>query len=94
MRNILVTTWRSGSTFVADVINSVPANFYHYEPLLNYEIVQIRGPPMAEEAMNIIQNLLNCNYAPLGRCKYFTKRQCGRQLVDNLSMRALDWRNL
>ncbi|KAK7580745.1 hypothetical protein V9T40_001374 [Parthenolecanium corni] len=65
MRNILVTTWRSGSTFVADVINSIPANFYHYEPLLNYEIVQIRGPPLAEEAMNIIRNLLACNYAPL-----------------------------
>lgn len=75
MRNILVTTWRSGSTFVADVINSIPANFYHYEPLLNYEIVQIRGPPLAEEAMNIIRNLLACNYAPLGRFGHSTKRQ-------------------
>ncbi|XKL67502.1 hypothetical protein PGB90_002993 [Kerria lacca] len=67
IRSIIVTTWRSGSTFVGDVLNSVPANFYHYEPLLDYEIIQIRGPPLAEEVLERIKNLLNCNYAPLDR---------------------------
>lgn len=66
IRNIIVTTWRSGSTFLGDILNSHPANYYHYEPLLDYEIIQIRGPPNAKNAMNVLMDLLNCNYTRLG----------------------------
>lgn len=62
VRNIIITTWRSGSTFLGDVINSVPGNFYHYEPLLNYGIVQIRGPPYADSAVRNLKRLLMCDY--------------------------------
>lgn len=65
VRSIIVTTWRSGSTFLGDVLNSVPGNFYHYEPLLDYGIVQIRGPPLAESAINNLKNLLTCDYKDL-----------------------------
>lgn len=34
MRSIIVSSWRSGSTFVGDLVNAHPANFYHYEPLV------------------------------------------------------------
>jgi len=67
LRSLVLTTWRSGSTFLGDVLNSHPANFYHYEPLLDYEIVQIRGPPTAPPAMARLDNLLRCNYSNLDR---------------------------
>ncbi|KAK9710259.1 Sulfotransferase domain [Popillia japonica] len=62
VRSVVITTWRSGSTFLGDVLNAVPGNFYHYEPLLNFGIVQIRGPPLAQLAINNLKNLLKCNY--------------------------------
>lgn len=62
LRNIIITTWRSGSTFVGDILNSIPGNYYHYEPLLNYDIVQIRGPPYAKTAIKNLKKLLNCDY--------------------------------
>jgi len=66
MRSIILTSWRSGSTFLGDVVNAHPANFYHYEPLLDYGIVQIRGSPLAEESLTRILSLLNCEYKELG----------------------------
>lgn len=70
MRSIILTSWRSGSTFLGDVINAHPANFYHYEPLLDFGIVQIRGPPLAEEALQNIESLLNCDFHNLGKSPY------------------------
>lgn len=72
IRNVIVTTWRSGSTFLGDILNSHPANYYHYEPLLDYEIIQIRGPPNAKNAINVLRDLLNCNYSRLGEYLVFT----------------------
>lgn len=62
MRSIIVTTWRSGSTFLGDVLNSMPGNYYHYEPLLNFDIIQIRGPPHEKTALENLKKLLKCNY--------------------------------
>jgi len=66
VRNIIITTWRSGSTFLGDILNSHPGNFYHYEPLLDYDIIQIRGPPHSTTAIQVLRNLLNCNFTQLG----------------------------
>ncbi|XP_063234376.1 carbohydrate sulfotransferase 5 [Bacillus rossius redtenbacheri] len=65
VRNVVITTWRSGSTFLGDVLNSHPANFYHYEPLLDYDIVQVRGGPLGARAVSTMRALLNCNYSAL-----------------------------
>ncbi|KAI5711080.1 hypothetical protein M8J76_002057 [Diaphorina citri] len=65
VRSIVLTTWRSGSTFLGDILDSHPGNYYHYEPLLQYEIVQIRGPPLWQEAKHLVHSLLNCNYTTL-----------------------------
>lgn len=66
MRSIILTSWRSGSTFLGDVVNAHPANFYHYEPLLDFGIVQIRGPPLADKALKNLESLLRCDYFNLG----------------------------
>ncbi|XP_065355913.1 carbohydrate sulfotransferase 4 [Calliphora vicina] len=62
VRSIVVTTWRSGSTFLGDILNSMPGNFYHYEPLLDFGIKQIRDPDDEELAIKNIKNLLYCDY--------------------------------
>jgi hypothetical protein len=62
MRSIIITTWRSGSTFLGDILNALPGNYYHYEPLLTYDIIQIRGPPNDTAAIMQIKKLLECNY--------------------------------
>lgn len=61
-RSVIFTTWRSGSTFLGDILNAMPGNYYHYEPLLHYDIVQVRGPPLSEPALEHLRKLLLCNY--------------------------------
>lgn len=65
MRSIIITTWRSGSTFLGDILNALPGNYYHYEPLLTYDIMQIRGPPHDKPAIKTLKKLLQCNYTGL-----------------------------
>ncbi|XP_030758231.1 carbohydrate sulfotransferase 4-like [Sitophilus oryzae] len=67
IRTVIITTWRSGSTFLGDILNALPGNYYHYEPLLDYGIIQIRGPPYSESALNVMKSLLNCDYTNLQR---------------------------
>ncbi|XP_045602639.2 carbohydrate sulfotransferase 4 isoform X2 [Procambarus clarkii] len=62
VRSLVVTTWRSGSTFIGDVLQSHPATFYHYEPLLDFGISQIREGKLAEQAIYSLRHLLTCNY--------------------------------
>lgn len=73
IRTVIITTWRSGSTFLGDVINAIPGNYYHYEPLLDYGIVQIRGPPFVESALFTLKRLLNCDYTNLNRYLWYGK---------------------
>lgn len=61
-RTVIVTTWRSGSTFLGDVFNALPGNFYHYEPLLDYGIMQVREPPHSTSAVRVLRKLLHCDY--------------------------------
>ncbi|XP_017069892.1 carbohydrate sulfotransferase 4 [Drosophila eugracilis] len=65
VRSVVVTSWRSGSTFLGDILNSIPGNFYHYEPLLDFGIKQIRDPEDQELAVQNLKNLLNCDYADM-----------------------------
>lgn len=50
---------------LGDVLNALPGNYYHYEPLMDYGIVQIRGPPDADSALTTLKMLLNCDYSNL-----------------------------
>ena len=66
LRSVVLTTWRSGSTFLGDILNSHPANFYHYEPLLHFGIIQIREPPLSDEALENLESMFKCDYSTLG----------------------------
>lgn len=63
---MLVTTWRSGSTFLGHLLASQPGTFYHYEPLAFLSIVQVREGDLAVEAVNTLRSLMRCNYSSLG----------------------------
>jgi hypothetical protein len=66
VRTLIITTWRSGSNFLGDVLNNHPGSYYHCEPLADYDIIQIRGEPLATGAIKNLRNLLNCNYTNMG----------------------------
>ncbi|XP_048482068.1 carbohydrate sulfotransferase 3-like [Plutella xylostella] len=61
VRSLIISSFRSGSTFLSEILNTVPANFNFYEPLIKYSAKQVRGPPGATDAVNILKNMLKCN---------------------------------
>jgi len=65
VRAMVATTWRSGSTFLGDIMNSHPATYYHYEPLLHYDIKQARSGALAADAVRVLSDLMHCNYTNL-----------------------------
>lgn len=67
IRSLVIATWRSGSTFLGDILNSMAGNYYHYEPLLHKGIVQIRSnqSELAAEAIQHVGKLLRCNYTDM-----------------------------
>lgn len=70
IKSVILGNWRGGSTFVGEIVNSHPANFYHFEPLLDFGIVRIRGPPQDQPAIANINALFNCEYNKLRELNY------------------------
>lgn len=68
VRALVTTTWRSGSTFLGDIMTAHPGTFYHYEPLLHYDIVQARTGALAQDAVRTLKDLMHCNYTNLSEC--------------------------
>lgn len=57
--NLLVATWRTGSSFTGDILKSHRHVYYHYEPLLYY------GQNLSFEmlpALDHLKQLMLCNY--------------------------------
>lgn len=74
VRAMVATTWRSGSTFLGDIMTAHPGTFYHYEPLLHYDIVQARSGALAEDAIRTLGALMRCNYTSLERYLQYGKQ--------------------
>ncbi|GAB0096019.1 hypothetical protein DMENIID0001_114680 [Sergentomyia squamirostris] len=72
IRSLLFTTNRSGSTFFGEILNSMPGNYYHYEPLNHFGIAQIRNESdlKASLALSHIKKLLRCDYTGTDMRKY------------------------
>ncbi|XP_042879002.1 carbohydrate sulfotransferase 5-like, partial [Penaeus japonicus] len=65
VRSLIVTSWRSGSTFMGDILRSHPGTYYHYEPLLDFGIKQVRSGEVAAQALHNLRRLLNCDYSEM-----------------------------
>ncbi|XP_042888083.1 carbohydrate sulfotransferase 5-like isoform X2 [Penaeus japonicus] len=59
---VISTTWRSGSTFLEELLSSHPAVYNHYEPLMQFGLRQIREGQDSVKAQNLLHDLLACRY--------------------------------
>uniref|UniRef100_T1J647 Sulfotransferase domain-containing protein n=1 Tax=Strigamia maritima TaxID=126957 RepID=T1J647_STRMM len=62
MQIIILTSWRSGSTFVSEIINHHPGTFYHYEPLHLAVGHTLINKTMEDKAVKLLSDLFNCSY--------------------------------
>merc|ERR1719420_191885 len=61
MRKILIlTTWRSGSTFLGDLLNHYPGTFYFFEPLHYYD--HMDGKVMPQTEIEFLRSLYHCTF--------------------------------
>ncbi|KAF2353417.1 P-loop containing nucleoside triphosphate hydrolase, partial [Trinorchestia longiramus] len=75
--NLLVTTWRSGSSFVGDLLSAHPATMYHYEPFHVFGITRPKHGHMALTAQRYLNHLLTCNYSQMDQyINHGKKNQC------------------
>lgn len=62
-RLMIVTSWRSGSTFLGQILADHAGVFNHYEPLMHMGLEQIRPDhPKAASALHHLQDLFRCRY--------------------------------
>ncbi|CAL4181683.1 unnamed protein product, partial [Meganyctiphanes norvegica] len=59
---VIATTWRSGSTFLEELLASHPAVYNHYEPLMQFDLHQVRDGGDALKAQKLVHDLLSCSY--------------------------------
>ena len=72
---LLVTYWRSGSTFLGELIQSSPKVFYSYEPLHYINMLsRIESPKETNRSIQLIKSLFQCEM-PTGYFKYINSRQ-------------------
>lgn len=70
-RSVILSTWRSRSTFTGDLLNAHPANFHCVEPLRVFGNRQIRESPLTDKALQVLESIFECNYSHFGmqKCK-------------------------
>ncbi|XP_047039767.1 carbohydrate sulfotransferase 4-like [Helicoverpa zea] len=88
LRSLILSTWKSGTTFLGEILNAIPGSYYFYEPLLMYGVKQIREreQPEADIALHTITSLLKCNYETLKKYLEFA-----RERVDQLRRNTRIW---
>lgn len=64
-RNIIIASWRTGSTFLGQLVSSVPGTFYFYEPLIHHGPYEVIQPPQSSTSLEMIKKLLKCDYSGL-----------------------------
>ncbi|CAL4080635.1 unnamed protein product, partial [Meganyctiphanes norvegica] len=62
-RVVLVSMWRSGSSFVGDLLSSFPGTFYTYEPLHYLSQNQmVDSDILVNKSMSLLRNILKCSF--------------------------------
>jgi len=62
-RQVLVaTTWRSGSTFLGDLLNHYPGVFYYFEPLHYYAQLDPQQRAKAQDEAEFLRSLYTCSF--------------------------------
>ncbi|KAG4071246.1 hypothetical protein HA402_003950 [Bradysia odoriphaga] len=64
IRSVILSTWRSGSSFFGDILNSLPGSYYFYEPLRYLGDIQIRnGSSLGPKIEDDLHKLLKCDFS-------------------------------
>lgn len=63
--NVVVTTFRSGSNFMEDVLQAFPGTFTHHETLWHFGTFRIRNQNKANKAVSDLSNMMHCEYKSL-----------------------------
>lgn len=71
--NLVVASWRTGSTLTGDILKSYPRSFYHYEPFLfeQQELEKIN----TTFATDVLKKLFLCNFSSLESLLAFNNKQ-------------------
>ena len=59
---LVATTWRSGSTFLGDLLNHYPGVFYYFEPLHYYSHMSEVERAEAEDPIEFLRSLYSCSF--------------------------------
>ncbi|XP_037039809.1 carbohydrate sulfotransferase 5-like [Bradysia coprophila] len=66
IRNVILSTWNTGSSYLGDILNVIPGNYYFHEPLRHLGDIQIREQnTLLTEAMQLLDRVLKCNFTGL-----------------------------
>ena len=91
-RNILIAaTWRTGSTFLGDLLNTFPGSFYFFEPLHYYSSIEHRPADLMNET-NFLKSLYSCQFdsGNIGYLHHIAKKK-NRYLLSHYNPRL--WRS-
>ncbi|XP_042206391.1 putative mediator of RNA polymerase II transcription subunit 26 isoform X2 [Homarus americanus] len=65
-RVIIVSTWRSGSSYLGDLLRAYPGTFFSYEPLHHLlKNLHLQDGPLVEEVLKLLRDILTCDYSKL-----------------------------
>nr|XP_054932341.1 carbohydrate sulfotransferase 4-like [Dermacentor andersoni] len=62
---VIVAYYRSGSSFVGELLSSAPRTFFHFEPLMPFTVSGSIRPGRQSHAFHLIDELVRCRFEPL-----------------------------
>ncbi|XP_070393695.1 carbohydrate sulfotransferase 4-like isoform X1 [Dermacentor albipictus] len=62
---MIVAYYRSGSSFVGELLSSAPRTFFHFEPLIPFTVSGSIRPGRQSHAFRLIDELVRCRFEPL-----------------------------
>lgn len=68
LRNVIIASWRTGSTFLGEIVASVPGDFHYFEPLMQYGQYEVGKPTVKQ-----VKKMLHCDYTEMNDYMEFAK---------------------
>lgn len=68
IRSLIVTSWRSGSTFLGEILSAIPETYYYYEPLMRHAARKFNSDDSErdkKEVLSHIKKLLKCDFSDM-----------------------------
>lgn len=63
--NVIISTFRSGSTFMEEIFRSFPGTFLHHEVLMHYGSIRITNETQSVQGAADVHQMFHCNYEGL-----------------------------